>query len=186
MPPKRMSDILQSSSIDARISSTPLPTAATDTSDGPSLPIIGATTGTSTKRKRTAAAPPRSKNAAPQPQTNTIHPSLYTPWLLLPAKQRKEIEARGTQALDVLVWSKNQNVKSGINEGYGEQMEDGGGEAMDVDEGQEGGAVRETQRSETAEMKTVPVLSVWMTRKRMAGWKEVFGEQEMVVHETKG
>ena len=59
-------------------------------------------------------------------------------------------------------------------------------EAMDVDEIEEGGAVRETQQSEKEEMKKVPVLSVWMMRKKTPGWKEAFGEQEMVVQKAEG
>ena len=55
------------------------------------------------------------------------------------------------------------------------------GEAMDVD-GHEG--VKETQESSTDEgaTKSVPVLTAWMTRRRIPGFKEAFGEHEVVVH----
>lgn len=279
MPPKRMSDILHSSSIDARISS-PLPTAITDTSDGPALPIIGAAnehaSTKGTKRKRASNDVPKPEKSPVTEangvrRENTNHPSLYEPWVLLPAKQRNDVEKQGTDKIEVVVYSRNQNVKSGISRllrlvgaaptapddeeknvgkaseggdamvvlsaqiegtvklvgivdmarriaaqgGKGVRKEEGakwctytvlssvqmpqsepsktGGEdqeaeadAVDVDEGEEGGAVKETQRSEEGEMRRVPVLSVWMSRKRMAGWKEAFGEQEMVVYKTVG
>jgi hypothetical protein len=292
MPPKRMSDILHSSSIDARISS-PLPTAATDTSDSPTLSILGASeaskeaskTDHGTKRKRRESslrsldAPTQSKKAATE-EKKTNHPALYTPWLLLPPKQRKDIEERKDE-VEVIVYSKNQNVKAGIgrlvrcvgaaqagsdktvvdqevedvndeekmivvsaqgegtvklvgivdmvrrivaehNKGEeknggeegtkwytytvlsnveivrpsktlgeaqrqeqgGEEVNDDEAEAMDVDE--EGGAVQETQQSKEEEMRKVPVLSVWISRKRMVGWREAFGEQEMAVYKAVG
>ncbi|KAJ4338708.1 hypothetical protein N0V87_003832 [Didymella glomerata] len=286
MPPKRMSDILHSSSIDARISS-PLPTAATDTSDSPTLPILGASEANKeaskrehgTKRKRTTDAPTQSKKAAIEGK-KTNHPALYTPWLLLPPKQRRDIEERKDE-VEVIVYSKNQNVKAGIgrlvrcvgaaqaesdktvvdqevedvndeekmivvsaqgegtaklvgivdmvrrivaehNKGEeknggeegtkwytytvlsnveivrpsktlgeaqrqeqgGEEVNDDEAEAMDVDE--EGGAVQETQQSKEEEMRKVPVLSVWISRKRMVGWREAFGEQEMAVYKAVG
>lgn len=293
MPPKRMSDVLASSSIDTRISS-PLPTAATDASEGPTLPIIGApsehdttTTGNVKKRKRptsTATRPSKPSKAAAVErgsvkERRTNHPGLYEPWTLLPPKERKAIEARGTDKVEVVVWSKNQNVKSGITrllrllgaqstteeqdtpavpydeesvvavsaqgegtvklvgivdmvrriagehrknevevEEEGEAGREGSkwwvymvlssvevprrrstsdaargqeqdveeeAEAMDVDGGEDGGAVKETQRSGQEETKRVPVLSVWMTRKRMVGWREVFGEQELLVYGSK-
>lgn len=55
-------------------------------------------------------------------------------------------------------------------------------DAMDVD--YEDGAVQEAEQAVTKETKKAPVLSVWMTRKRMVGWKEVFGEQEMIVYKV--
>ncbi|KAF3035495.1 hypothetical protein E8E11_002779 [Didymella keratinophila] len=303
-----MSDILASSSIDARMSS-PLPTAATESSDGPTLPIIGAANGVSgkehgatkgtkrTKRKRASNDTPKPDKAVAamkndnEERTHTNHPALYEPWTLLPPKQRRDIEARQEKGMAtvVTVYSKNQNVKSGISrllrvvgaanavstakadlgggaedetdtevgkrlkeaqgvddenkmivvsaqgegtvklvgivdmvrrivgdgtKGSGKEegmkwhlytvlssvemtrtrktlgevkgQDQGDGEdndvedeAMDVDE--EGGAVKETQRSKKEETRKVPVLSVWMTRERMAGWKEAFGEQEMTV-----
>lgn len=213
-------------------------------------------------------------------QARTNHPGLYEPWSLLPPKERKAIEARGTDKVEVVVWSKNQNVKAGITrllrllgaqsttegedtlavpddeesvvavsaqgegtvklvgivdmarriagehrtngvegEGEGDAGRDGSkwwvyvvlssvevprrrstsdatrgqeqdveeeAEAMDVDGDEDGGAVKETQQScQDEEMKSVPVLSAWMTRKRMAGWREVFGEQELLVYGSK-
>ena len=55
------------------------------------------------------------------------------------------------------------------------------GDAMDVD-GQEG--VEETQKSSKDEgvMKSVPVLTAWMTKRRIPGFKEAFGEHEAMVH----
>ncbi|KAL1648616.1 hypothetical protein SLS61_006743 [Didymella pomorum] len=291
MPPKRMSDILASSSIDARISS-PLPTAATDTSDEPTLPIIGATSEHGTKRKRATDAPTQSKRAVtqpPKPQTNTNHPSLYQPWTLLLPKQRSDIENKGADTVEAIVYSRNQNVRSGIerllrvvgaapakrseeeetHQGPGNEKEaghvndvdkmvvvsaqgegtvklvgivdmvrrivaegrskavaagkdgkkEGAGwyiytvlssvevaraktatgeqrgqehsdvevnddeaEAMDIDD--DGGAVQETQQSAKEDMKKVPVLSVWMSRRTLVGWKEAFGQEEMVVHKA--
>ncbi|KAJ4318886.1 hypothetical protein N0V94_004216 [Neodidymelliopsis sp. IMI 364377] len=124
MPPKRMSDILTSSSIDTRISQ-PAPTLpSTSSSDGPTLPIIGATTTEhstrttgpkhGTKRKRDASAPTTAPHAQ-QPNIRTNHPSLYEPWVLLPSRAQKEVEKRGNASVDVLVFSKNQNIKSGIS-----------------------------------------------------------------------
>lgn len=77
---------------------------------------------------------------------------------------------------------------NGGKEGEGENAEgeDGAMEVdgdvdVDLDESGERGAVKGTQHSGKEETKKVPVLSVWISRKRMVGWKEVFGEQEMVV-----
>ncbi|KAJ4378583.1 hypothetical protein N0V86_006290 [Didymella sp. IMI 355093] len=60
------------------------------------------------------------------------------------------------------------------------------GEAMHVDTDDEDGAVKETHTSPAEKMKNVPVLSVWLTRKSMVGWKDAFGEEEMVVHNAAG
>ncbi|KAL1600178.1 hypothetical protein SLS59_005801 [Nothophoma quercina] len=291
MPPKRMSDILASSSTDTRINSTPIPTTAPPSSEDPTLPIAGASTSehatnvspNGKKRKRTttegALAPNKTavtdaKINTTQSLTRTNHPSLYEPWTLLPAKEKKAVEARGTHKITPLVFSKNQNVKAGITkirryisaetsgteaipaalkdedaviavsaQGDGTvklvgiidmvkritreavQEKKGGvkwytytvlssvtvprkspaaangsanasnaadqrdedraedGEAMDVD-GHEG--VKETQEPSKDEgvTKTVPVLTAWMTRRWIPGFKEAFGEHEVVVHEN--
>ena len=290
-----MSDILASSSIDSRIHSTPLPTTAPYSSEGPTLPIVsaaGATTehdpnvaANSKKRKRPTNDSTSAPNKAVATEANhhqqpprTNHPSLYEPWTLLPAKERKALEARGTERVLALVYTKNQNVKSGIakvlrclgaagqaetegkehesavlNEegvlavsaqgegtvkvvgivemvgkivGKGAQGKGGIGEegdgkrtkwyvytvlssvvvargrdargaarddadvaqegdAMDVDVNEDGedDAMNETQDSGVKEgpTKSVPVLTVWMTRKRIQAFKDAFGEQELVV-----
>ncbi|KAF2622217.1 hypothetical protein BU25DRAFT_213073 [Macroventuria anomochaeta] len=129
-PPKRMSDILASSSIDTRITSTSIPTAVPYSSEGPTLPIIGATSEHSTKvpgngkkRKRTTsdesakpnkAAAVEGKEQSTREGVMTNHPSLYEPWVLLEGKEGKAIEARGTENVVPIVYSRNQNVKSGI------------------------------------------------------------------------
>jgi hypothetical protein len=70
----------------------------------------------------------------------------------------------------------------------------GEGDAVDVDldlkvdvdgdgvgpAGEHGGAVHQVRQS-AQDMKRVPVLTVWMSRRSMAGWRDVFGEKEVVV-----
>lgn len=62
------------------------------------------------------------------------------------------------------------------------EVNDAEAEAMDIDD--DGGAVQETQQSAKEDMKKVPVLSVWMSRRTLVGWKEAFGQEEMVVHKA--
>ncbi|KAF3007682.1 hypothetical protein E8E13_009230 [Curvularia kusanoi] len=293
MPPARMSDILPSSSRTTAPQPS-IPTTTPYSSDGPTLPIISASES-SKKRKRTAATSNTSpaatntsttdkKHAAKAP-ARTNHATLYTPWELLSARERKAVEDKGTENVEVVVWTRNQNVKAGINRlksllgaGAGKNTSGGGDGArsatvgkaagavgkedgegviavsaqgegtvklvgiVDValrvieenkgrdgmdgtkwfvytvlssvlvprgkredaveldgaeaaqddveedamvvdregDEAADGEAVKEVSQR-TEEMKRVPVLTVWMSRWRMPGWKEVFGEREVVV-----
>lgn len=61
---------------------------------------------------------------------------------------------------------------------------EGEGDAMDVDgDGAAGGgAVQEVKQAVGEGMRKVPVLTVWMSRRRMAGWREVFGERDVVAY----
>ena len=63
------------------------------------------------------------------------------------------------------------------------------GVVMDVDGdgegkvGEDGGAVQEVKQHLGEEgVKKVPVLTVWMGRRRVGGWREVFGEREVVAY----
>jgi hypothetical protein len=209
--------------------------------------------------------------------TRSNHPSLYEPWRLLPAKERKAVEAGGIERVVPVVYSKNQNVKSGITklrrylgaetedtedtpaalkdeEGIitvsaqgegtvklvgivdmvkritgekssrvagekgqeegtkwytypvlssvvvprkigaantanaGEQQKDAeanaDGDAMDIDGDDQ--AVKDTQeqRKDEGATKVVPVLTIWMTRKRLPAFRDAFGEQEFTVHKV--
>ncbi|KAJ4330387.1 hypothetical protein N0V95_010063 [Ascochyta clinopodiicola] len=114
MPPsKRMSDILASSSIDSRIASPSH--VQPQSSDGPTLPLLGASTSNDRKRKRAAVAPQviggvdgergvgerggvekggeAKKGGAGGAHQH--HPTLYEPWVLLPPRLRREVEGRG-------------------------------------------------------------------------------------------
>ncbi|KAI8934154.1 hypothetical protein NX059_008907 [Plenodomus lindquistii] len=142
--PNRMSDLFNSSTSKP----TPTPPTATPpyTSDGPTLPLIApestpippaAKTRTpsqpSKKRKnRDQTQPARSKGPQPKP-AHTLHPALYTPWVLLPPEMRGVVEGQAgihtasTEAgpgpgkanananVVPIVLSKNQNIKAGIN-----------------------------------------------------------------------
>ncbi|CAE7192772.1 hypothetical protein CFE70_007065 [Pyrenophora teres f. teres 0-1] len=124
--PKRMSEIFASSSEKDANATTATPPYS---SEGPTLPIIGAQEGavkvTDPKKpdkKRKAqddiGGTPTKKPSQPQ-SPPTIHPSLYEPWTRLPAELRKLLETqkhiRGAQNVVAVVFSKNQNIKSGIN-----------------------------------------------------------------------
>lgn len=316
MPPKRMSDILpsSSSSLSTHIPATnnnnktttisPLPSSqdptlplAEDTAQPSNTNSTGDPDSSSKKRKRTPAAPaavptPNHPHSSPPTSAkgtgnaNTNHPALYTPWLLLPVPQRRELEKEGlgsgNNGVEVLVWTKNQNVRAAVTrvrsvllghvdgegtgagkrviavsaqaagtvkvvgivevvrrvvaasdgggrgerEGEGEGKGEGkkwwvytvlssvvgprrrrrgvqgvkGGEAegeeMEIDEGEdgdtaglqgeeegEGGAVKasgDEDKDAGAETK-VPVLTVWFSRSRLSGWREAFGEEELLV-----
>ncbi|KAF2127150.1 hypothetical protein P153DRAFT_387698 [Dothidotthia symphoricarpi CBS 119687] len=121
--PKRMSEIFTSSS--DKNASTALPTTTPPySSEGPTLPIVGIAkksnvqqvdAKTSKKRK----AQDQSSNTVTTNSPPTVHPSLYTPWILLPVELLKLLESqtrlRGTQNVIPIVFTKNQNVKTGIN-----------------------------------------------------------------------
>jgi hypothetical protein len=125
---KRMSDIFASS---AEKDTSAITTSATPySSEGPTLPIIGADNehasdsngklGVSAQRKRKAQGQdiekPSTNGSQPIP---TLHPALYEPWTLLPAALRNspssQARLRGTQNVVPIVFTKNQNVKAGIN-----------------------------------------------------------------------
>jgi len=126
--PKRMSEIFTSSS-EKDVNTTTVTATPSYSSEGPTLPIIGAIDGAvkgvdpeKLEKKRMAqegiVGTITKKPSQPQ-STPTIHPSLYEPWTRLPAELRKLLETqkylRGTQNVIPVAFSKNQNVKSGIN-----------------------------------------------------------------------
>lgn len=278
-----MSDILPSTASPSKSStsaaahpSAPATTAPLS-SEGPTLPILSASqtlnangSGTGKKRKRTtvdtttatSTAPATGEKHTSRAPGRTNHEQLYEPWELLPARERKGIEERGTEKVEAVVWTRNQNVRAGVNRlkallcatptamgdkedvvvavsaqgegtvklvgivdvglrvvGEGIEGKEAGrkwfvytvlssvdvsrgrtvkgdelaggkeGDAMDVDgdgEGEaveDGGAVQEvTKTPGEGGTKKVPVLTVWMSTRRMAGWREVFGEREVVAY----
>ena len=291
-----MSDILPSTASPSTSSASAAPhpsapaTTAPLSSEGPTLPILGASQassedGSGRKRKRTTTTTTATCSAVskegmaaggkrtPRAPGRTNHASLYAPWELLPQRERRAVENEGTGRVEVLVWTRNQNVRAGVNrlktllsrggvgetdqaegdegdgegevvavsaqgegtvklvgivdvalrvvagrqdggEGEGDEAQggkwfvytvlssvlvprgrkDGGdeaaegkegeGDAMDVDGDGDGaaggGAVQEVKQAVGEGMKKIPVLTVWMSRRRMVGWKEVFGEREVV------
>jgi hypothetical protein len=128
---KRMSDMFASS---AEKDSSAITTFATPySSEGPTLPIIGAETEHMTglnndKSKNNRNTREKSKGpghnveklitSKAQPVA-TFHPVLYEPWTLLPFGLTKiltsQARLRGTQNVVPIVFTKNHNVKSGIN-----------------------------------------------------------------------
>lgn len=122
-----MSEVFASSEKDAN--TTTVTATPPYSSEGPTLPIIGALDGapktiesikSGRKRKAQDGVAGTATKKPSQPQSPpTIHPSLYEPWTRLPTEIRKLLEAqkhlRGTQNVIPVVFSKNQNVKSGIN-----------------------------------------------------------------------
>jgi hypothetical protein len=135
--PQRMSDIFASSVEHDTTMTTATPPYS---SEGPTLSILAedGMTGNHTaakeskrhptvstdrrdaeeeKRKQTQAtkqnAPTKARRVA------TIHPSLYQPWTLLPSELLKvlvsQARLRSSQNVVTIVFSKNQNIKSGIN-----------------------------------------------------------------------
>jgi hypothetical protein len=276
-----MSEILKSSS--EKDATTPTATATQPYSgDGPTLPIIGAadealkafeTEKPNKKRKAQdtkASTSPKKPSQAPSQATN--HPSLYEPWTRLPTELLKLLETqsrlRGAQNIVPVVFSRNQNVKTGINrlktylgayknpasgieipealkeedcliavsaQGQGatklvgivdmvrrivkpsggegqvetwwmytmltsieveikdrmrnseevekaqeSQDEEEAFEPMDVD-GREQLQSKEKDR-DTTKKRNVPVLTVWMTRKKIPAFKNTFGEQSFTVY----
>ncbi|XP_014556916.1 hypothetical protein COCVIDRAFT_15755 [Bipolaris victoriae FI3] len=120
--PKRMSEIFASSSEKDKDTTTVTATPPYS-SEGPTLPIIGAQEiGSNPTKKRKASN--NTQSTAPKKQSqegspHTIHPSLYEPWTRLPPDLLKLLESQtrfqGTRNVIPVVFSKNQNVKSGIN-----------------------------------------------------------------------
>lgn len=113
---KRMSDIFASSA--EKESSGITATATPYSSEGPTLPISGADTEHSGKDtdKARIMSDQVTDRAQPVP---TIHSSLYEPWTLLPNELvdllSSQARLQGTQNIVPVVFTKNQNVKSGIN-----------------------------------------------------------------------
>ncbi|KAF1942363.1 hypothetical protein EJ02DRAFT_176656 [Clathrospora elynae] len=127
--PKRMSDMFASSS-EKDVNATTITATPPYSSEGPTLPIIGATgnqkaaaaKGSKSGKKRKAqdeSASIATKKPSQTPSPPTVHPSLYEPWTRLPSELLKLLVAqsrlRGTQNIVPVVFSKNQNVKTGIN-----------------------------------------------------------------------
>lgn len=110
-------------------------TAASYTSDGPTLPIIGGNgehaspvTGTQSKSEVDQIRPAKRQKTDEKDdhatEKNTPNPefaALYRPWTLLPPELLKQVERRTInnhfweEQCIPIVYSKNQNVKSGIN-----------------------------------------------------------------------
>ncbi|KAF1921849.1 hypothetical protein BDU57DRAFT_526595 [Ampelomyces quisqualis] len=113
---KRMSDIFASSA--EKETSGMTATATPYSSEGPTLPIIGADTERSANDTDKARITNDQETNRAQP-VPTIHSSLYEPWTLLPNELVNlltlQARLRGTQNIVPVVFTKNQNVKSGIN-----------------------------------------------------------------------
>jgi len=106
-------------------------------SEGPTLPIIGAheaphlhhvngdkaskhTLEDQSGKRRKSQAQGAAKTTLTQPRAPvTMHPSLYKPWTLLPTELLRMLESqsrlREKQNIIPIVFTKNQNIKSGIN-----------------------------------------------------------------------
>jgi hypothetical protein len=126
--PKHMSEIFASSA-ERDTNTTAMSATPPYSSEGPTLPIIGAPDDASTanepkKSEKKRKAQDRSNGTASKkpsqpPSPPTIHPSLYEPWTRLPTELRNLLETqkrmRATTNVVPVVFSKNQNVKSGIN-----------------------------------------------------------------------
>jgi hypothetical protein len=112
MPPKRKSALSSSKSKPTATSAQP------SSSDGPTLPII-----TTTPQSHTTSVPAKRKSseadhANANERGHTLHPQLYTPWTLLSAQLQAEVRKGDENAyanIVPVVWSKNQNVRSGVN-----------------------------------------------------------------------
>ncbi|KAJ5060077.1 hypothetical protein J3E74DRAFT_270650 [Bipolaris maydis] len=119
--PKRMSEIFASSEKDN--DTTTITATPPYSSEGPTLPIIGAPENDSNPAKKRKAQNSTSgtapKKQSQQVSPHTIHPSLYEPWTRLPPDLFKLVESQtqlqAIQNIVPVVFSKNQNVKSGIN-----------------------------------------------------------------------
>jgi hypothetical protein len=122
-----MSDIFASSA--EKNSSATIAPATPYSSEGPTLPIIGSANGehaektelnSSTRKKRKTQEQGSEKQGIAQTQpTSTISPALYEPWTLLPSELLKLLlsqdRLRGTRNVVPMVFTKNQNIKAGIN-----------------------------------------------------------------------
>jgi hypothetical protein len=137
--PKRMSDIFASSAERAP-GATSLTATPPYSSEGPTLPIIGGESDHKTdcshdetktaalqnisnenvRKKRKTQAPDQERSIKQQAQSvATSHSSLYEPWTLLPHDVANSLHSgtrlRGTANVVPIVFTKNQNVRSGIN-----------------------------------------------------------------------
>jgi hypothetical protein len=125
---KRMSDMFASSA--EKGSGANAQSATPYSSEGPTLPIVGADNeqifdsngnlSGSAQKERIAQGQDMKKPSTNGSQpTPTFHPALHEPWTLLPATLRNspssQARLRGTQNIVPIVFTKNQNVKAGIN-----------------------------------------------------------------------
>ncbi|KAJ4365077.1 hypothetical protein N0V83_008694 [Neocucurbitaria cava] len=124
--PKRMSDIFASSA--EKVGDITITTATPPySSEGPTLPFIesntkpsAGSTKTGKKRKKNSHDSSTAPKKPTQPESLfTIDPALYQPWSLLPVEILKLLESqarlRATENVVPVVFTRNQNVKSGIN-----------------------------------------------------------------------
>jgi hypothetical protein len=115
---KRMSDIFASS---AEKNSTAATTTAPYSSEGPTLPIIGPENehNAINKKRKTQTQGVKKPSTNGAEHIATFDPALYAPWTLLPAELRKSLVSqarlRDTENVIPVVFTKNQNVKGGIN-----------------------------------------------------------------------
>ncbi|KAH6875587.1 hypothetical protein BKA58DRAFT_124711 [Alternaria rosae] len=120
--PKRMSEMFASSA-EKDANTATVAASPPYSSEGPTLPIIGTPEDAPTAGKKRKAHDKIngsvSKKPSQPPSPPTIHPSLYEPWTRLPTELRKLLETqkrmRATQNIVPVVFSKNQNIRSGIN-----------------------------------------------------------------------
>ena len=121
--PKRMSEMFTSSS-ERDANTTAITATPPYSSEGPTLPIIGASEEIPVPNKKRKAQngtahTEKKQSQQSQPSPPTIHPSLYEPWTRLPPDLLKLLEnqarLQSTKNIVPVVFSKNQNVKSGIN-----------------------------------------------------------------------
>jgi hypothetical protein len=114
MPPKRKSALSSSKSKPLETPTQPF------SSDGPTLPIIT----TTSQPLPTASIPTKRKSSETghaQPNergSHTLHQQLYTPWSLLPPQLQAEMQKGNNNEygnIVPVVWSKNQNVRAGVN-----------------------------------------------------------------------
>jgi hypothetical protein len=124
---KRMSDIFASSA-EKNSSATTAP-ATPYSSEGPTLPIIGGANGEhaenaqlnndARKKRKTQEQGSEERAKNPTQLGPSFDPALYEPWSLLPAELLKLLlsqdRLRGTHNVVPIVFTKNQNIKGGIN-----------------------------------------------------------------------
>jgi hypothetical protein len=125
---KRMSDMFASSA--EKGSSATTKSATPYSSEGPTLPIIGGenehnadrngSLGVMAQKKRKAQGQKVKGSSTDGAQSGAaFHPALHEPWSLLPAELCdalvSQARLRGTQNIISIIFTKNQNVKAGIN-----------------------------------------------------------------------
>lgn len=134
-----MSDMFASSAETSSIS-TPVASATPYSSEGPTLPIIDADTehavnvdgkrptvstsvdgqhGEGERQRKAQKINSKESLIDETRKSTTSHPALYEPWTLLPTDIFKQLTAqkrlKGTHNIVPVVFTKNQNVKAGIN-----------------------------------------------------------------------